>query len=38
MLPDVSVTTIERALKKLLDDERIAKIGTGRGTKYVFKR
>lgn len=34
-LPDVSVITIERALKRLLDDGRIEKRGGGRSTRYT---
>jgi len=32
------VTTVERALKTLQDDERIEKIGTGRTTRYAARR
>ncbi len=35
--PDISVTTIERVLKKLLDDGKIEKIGGGRSTAYVWR-
>lgn len=34
--PDISVTTIERVLKKLLDDGKIEKTGGGRSTAYVW--
>ena len=34
--PDISVTTIERVLKKLLDDGKIEKISGGRSTAYVW--
>lgn len=34
--PDISVTTIERVLKKLLDDGKIEKTGSGRSTAYVW--
>lgn len=37
-LPDVSVITIERTLKQLLDAGTIEKIGAGRGTRYVLRR
>ncbi|MBT1181946.1 Fic family protein [Bifidobacterium sp. CP2] len=37
-LPDISTTTVERALKSLLDAGRIRKIGAGRSTRYVVKR
>ncbi|MBQ7664111.1 MAG: Fic family protein [Bacteroidaceae bacterium] len=33
--PDISVTTIERVLKELLDDGYIGKVGVGRATAYV---
>lgn len=36
--PDISVTTIEKALGELVKDGAIIKIGNGRGTKYVYKR
>ena len=32
------VTTVERALKTLQDDERIEKIDTGRTTRYAARR
>lgn len=34
--PDISVTTIGRVLKKLLDDGKIGKTGGGRSTAYVW--
>lgn len=33
---DISVTTIERVLKKLVDDGKIEKVGGGRSTAYVW--
>lgn len=36
--PDISVTTIEKALADLVKNGTIIKIGNGRGTGYVFKR
>ena len=36
--PDISVTTIERVLKELLDAGRIEKVGGGRATAYVWVR
>ena len=33
--PDISVTTIEKALSELLKAGYIKKIGSGRGTTYV---
>ncbi len=38
ILPDVSVTTIETVLGKLLKENKIEKIGDGRYTKYIRKR
>ena len=35
--PDISVTTIERVLKKLVDDGKIEKVGGGRSTAYVWR-
>ena len=35
--PDISVTTIERALKDLLDEGKIEKVGAGRATAYVWR-
>lgn len=37
-VPDVSTSTVERALKRLLDGGKIEKIGAGRGTRYVWRR
>lgn len=37
-LPDISISTIERALKSLLDAGSIIKIGAGRSTRYVKRR
>ncbi|MBQ4619865.1 MAG: Fic family protein [Clostridia bacterium] len=36
--PDISATTIERALGDLVKDGTIIKIGNGRGTGYVYNR
>lgn len=36
--PDISATTIEKALGELVKDGMIIKIGNGRGTAYVYKR
>ena len=33
--PDISITTIEKALSDLLKDEYIKKVGSGRGTAYI---
>ncbi len=35
LCPDVSITTIEKALSDLLKEEYIIKVGTGRGTAYI---
>ncbi len=35
ILPDVSVTTVEAVLGKLINEGQIRKVGTGRGTRYV---
>lgn len=35
ILPDVSATTIEAVLGKLVRDGKIRKVGTGRGVKYI---
>lgn len=35
ILPDISITTIEAVLAKLVKDGVIAKLGTGRNTKYI---
>ena len=37
-MPDVSVSTVERALKSLLDANTIIKIGSGRATRYIMRR
>ena len=37
ILPDVSVTTIETVLGKMLKEGRILKIGVGKNTKYIRK-
>lgn len=37
-LSDVSVSTVERVLKRLLDDGEIIKIGAGRSTRYIMRR
>ncbi|NEG89936.1 Fic family protein [Bifidobacterium aerophilum] len=37
-LPDISVSTVERTLKRMLDAGEITKIGAGRATRYVSKR
>ena len=34
--PDISVTTIEKALSELINDELILKIGDGRYTSYII--
>ena len=36
--PDISTTTIEKALGELVKDGIIIKIGNGRGTGYVYNR
>ena len=36
--PDISITTIERSLKHLLDSEYIKKIGAGRNTSYIKRQ
>jgi Fic family protein len=36
-IPNFAIITIERGLKKLLDEELIIKIGSGRSTKYKMK-
>ncbi len=38
ILPDVSVTTIEAVLGKMLKEEMIVKIGEGKNTKYLRKK
>nr|WP_240951037.1 Fic family protein [Bifidobacterium sp. DSM 109959] len=37
-LPDISMSTVERTLKHLLDAGVIVKIGAGRATRYVARR
>lgn len=37
LCPDISLTTIERTLKKMLDHGEIEKVGVGRGTGYINK-
>jgi hypothetical protein len=37
LLPDVSVTTIESVLAKLLKENKIYKIGTYKNAKYLKK-
>jgi len=34
--PDISVTTIEKALNELINEELILKIGDGRYTSYII--
>lgn len=36
LCPDISLTTIERTLKEMLDNGEIKKIGSGRGTAYLI--
>lgn len=36
LCPDISLTTIERTLKEMLDNGEIKKLGNGRGTGYVI--
>ena len=36
--PDISATTIEKALGDLVKNDTIIKIGNGRGTEYVYNR
>ena len=38
VLPDISVYTIQKSLKKLLEQGRIEKIGETKGTRYVYRR
>ncbi len=35
ILPDVSITTIETVLGRMVSEGQIRKIGTGRGTRYI---
>ena len=37
LCPDISVTTIEKALVELLKEEYIVKVGGGRSTAYIVK-
>lgn len=37
LCPDISLTTIERTLKEMLDHGEIEKVGIGRGTGYINK-
>lgn len=37
ILPDVSITTIEMVLTRMLKESKIQKVGTGRNTKYLRK-
>ncbi|XFA99089.1 hypothetical protein ACAG96_00565 [Candidatus Izemoplasma sp. B36] len=37
ILPDISITTIELALRKLLDNNQIVKIGSYKDAKYIKK-
>lgn len=37
ILPDVSPTTVESVLGKMLRDDRVRKVGSGRNTKYLGK-
>ncbi len=37
LCPDISISTIERTLKELVDAGIITKVGTGRGTGYLAK-
>ena len=36
--PDISTTTVERALRGLLASGRVEKVGAGKATGYVYKR
>lgn len=38
ILPDVSITTIETVLAKLLKEDKIIKVGEGKNTKYIRKK
>ena len=35
ILPDVSVTTIESVLSKMIKENKIIKLGEGRNTRYI---
>lgn len=37
LCPDISLSTIERTLKEMVDNGEIEKVGSGRGTGYVIK-
>lgn len=37
LCPDISISTIERTLKEMLDAREIQKVGKGRGTGYIVK-
>ena len=37
LCPDISISTIERTLKEMLDAGEIQKVGKGRGTGYIIK-
>lgn len=37
LCPDISISTIERTLKELVDTGEITKVGSGRGTGYLAK-
>lgn len=37
-LPDISISTVERVLKRMLDEGILLKIGSGRATRYVKQR
>lgn len=38
VLPDVSVYTIQKVLKKLIAEEKIERVGNTKGARYVYKR
>jgi len=38
VIPDVSVNTIQKALKKLMSEEKIERIGNTKGARYTYKR
>ena len=38
ILPDVSITTIETVLGKMLKEDKIIKVGEGKNTKYIRKK
>ena len=37
LCPDISISTIERTLKEMVDAGEIQKVGNGRGTGYTIK-